>query len=144
MVGLFGSKSKRSSAVRDWSTGPLVKQSPLAADAPDVLAFAVEAARQADRPGGVDVEKVLAAIDRMLAGQMDAYAGALPGLDAGQMAQMREALYARPDFRFEMFFDGLTYFGSSGIAMCNGLVEQWGTFQSVVVGLVEKGEFDRG
>lgn len=143
-MGFFGSKSKRSSAVRDWSTGPVVKQSPLAADAPDVLAFAVEAAKQADRPAGVDPEKVLAAIDRLLAGQMDAYAAALSGLDAGQTAQMRESLYARPDFRFEMFFDGLTYFGSNGIAMCNGLVEQWGKFQSVIVGLIEKGEFDRG
>lgn len=143
-MGLFGSKTKRPSPVRDWSTGPVVKQSSLAADAPDVLAFAVEAAKQADRPGGVDLEKVLAAIDRLLAAQMDAYAGALPGMDAGQVAQMRQALYARPDFRFEMFFDGLTYFGSGGIAMSNGLVEQWASFQSVVVGLIEKGEFDRG
>lgn len=129
--------------LRDWSIGAVGKQSDLAVDAPDVPAFAASAAEQTGRTDRVDMAKVLAAIGRVLAGQMDAYAHGLSSVDASQVARMRDILYGRPDFRYEMLFDGLTYFGPDGVAMCNSLVEQLDAFYPQLVELIAGGNFDR-
>lgn len=129
--------------MRDWSVGPISKQSKLAADAPNVLTFAASAIEQAGRTDRADMKKVLIGISRVLDGQMDAYAHALSSINANQVAEMRDTIYSRSDFRFEMLFYGLTYFGPSGVAMCNGLVEQLDAFQQELVGLIADGKFDR-
>lgn len=142
-MGLTRTSRKRSQPVRDWSAGAIVKQSDLAVDAPDLRAFTLEVIAEANRQDRADPVKVLTGIDNILSAQMDAYAKALPSVDADQVVEMRQTMYARPDFHYGMFFDGLTYFGSSGIAMCNGLVEQLDNFRDGIVQLVARGEFDR-
>ncbi|AXG79815.1 hypothetical protein [Streptomyces paludis] len=112
------------------------KQLGTVADPPDVIAYAIEAICRAGRLGRADLEQVLAAIDRVLSGRMDSY-------ESAQVAGMRMALRARPDFGFEMYFYGLTYFGAAGVEMFKGLVQQLDTFEPQLVELIGDGRFDR-
>lgn len=142
-MGFSRSSRKHSRPVRDWSLGAVVKQSDLAVDAPDLRAYTRAVIAEANREDRADPLKVLTGIDNVLSAQMDAYAKALTNVDADQVAAMRHALYARPDFHHGMFFNGLTYFGTGGIAMCNGLVEQLDNLRAGFVQLVANGDFDR-
>jgi hypothetical protein len=142
-MGLSRTSRKRSQHIRDWSVGAIVKQSHLAVNAPDLRAYTHAVIAQANRQDRADPVKVLTGIDNVLSAQMDAYAKALTSVDADQVVAMRQALYARPDFHHGMFFDGLTYFGSGGIAMCNGLAGQLDNLRDGFVQLISNGDFDR-
>ena len=134
-MALFGNRP------HDFGSGAVTSQSDRASPPPDVLAVVAAAITEGGRPG-VATSKVLAAVDRVLSAQMDVYAAQLAAVDGEAVRRMRRVLRGRPDFRYEMFFAGLTYFGPGGVAMANGLAEQLAVFVPELVTLIRAGHFD--
>jgi hypothetical protein len=140
-MGLFG-RSARHPPKHDFSTGPVLIQSDAATTAPDVIGIVRAAIAESNRPD-VDLTKVIAGVDRVLVAQIDVYATALPSIDRRAVKSMCAELVHRNDFGFEMYFTGLTYFGPSGVAMANGLAEQFMVFVPELIELIRAGHYDR-
>lgn len=126
------------SLLPNWGTDPITSQHRHAQAPPDLREHARAVVAEAGRGDpAVALERFLYFVDV----QTDAFAERTQLL-AADLKAIRETLLQRPDFDPRMLFDYLTYFGPSGVAMNNGLVEQIDVFRSVLVEEAREGHLD--
>lgn len=141
-MGLFGNKSPRGpegNVLPNWSTDPITSQHDLARTPPELPTLAQQLIERAGRGS------LLIALERLyliIAAQTDAYVSAFPELRKYDFEAIRSELFARSDFNSSMLFSSLTYFGSAGIAMNNGLIDQIPAFVAALEQAAREGSLD--
>ncbi len=141
-MGLFGSKAAKGpkgNLLPDWSTDPISKQHHLAETPPELFPLAQQAIERAGR-GAVHV--ALERLYMMVGAQADAYAAQFPDLRKYDLESIRNTIFSRSDFDESMLFSSLTYFGPTGVAMNNGLIEQLPAFIEALEQAAREGHLD--
>ena len=141
-MGLFGNKATKGpkgNVLPDWSTDPISNQHHLAQNPPELFRLAQELIERAGR-GAAHV--ALERLYMMVGVQTDSYVSQFPELRKYDFEAIRNSLFARSDFDESMLFASLTYFGPTGVAMNNGLIEQLPAFVEALEQAAREGSLD--